>query len=875
MILRLLLIITVTFALFNNAMPSKILFTVAFAGNSHWLMFQPLINELLSRGHEVTVITHFELKTDSKNYRQVLIRPKWDWDAIFNMTIPFEVGGTYESPFFKVKSLWDYGIATTKHALDSPVVKNFIENDVTKFDLVISEQFQQEAFNMFAHKYNCPLIVIGTLDYADFMDHAKGALTSWSHVPHALSYFSDRMTFVQRVENTILSLYDAIGHKNVKLFIGHGGIFGTQEAIYHAVPLIIFPFFGDQHLNGFKIQEAGMGLLDSMSTITTDSLTRIINKVLNNESFAQNIKKASEIFRTNQNEPLDTAIWWIEYVIKFKGAAHLQSPAKNLPWYRYLQLDIVFIVFGAIYIIYDLITMIKWLLLITIAASSISASNILVLSPMSIVSHWLYLEEIIKDLLIRGHKVTAVTSYLAKKKHENYTTINIPSLNLELQHFGSKNVYAGIYSGESSYFSFYQKMGLLVTENLLKNPKVGELILSKDQQFDLVIVEQIYVEAFYLFAHKFNCSLLTIALQGHSTVIDRTMGLFTPLSHVPHHALTHVDSKMTFGQRAYNAYISTYESFIRRFSYIPKQNKIAKKYFSEGVEGELPHVATMEKKIALTLVNSHSSIENPRPTMPSQVNIGGAHIRRILALPADVNEFLKTAENGFIFFSFGTFLKTDAIPNEIYTEIIEAFKALPYKVLMKLSVDPPADLPPNIMARRWFPQSDLFGHPKMLLFISHGGWLGVQEALHRGVPMLFIPFLNDQHRNAARAVKEGYGSVLQFDDITNESLVKEILKVTAPEYKAKALEMSKIFKDSLNQPMQEVTFWIEYVIRNNGAQHLKSTSVDLCWSKYSMIDVGFFYFSMFALSFLCSFMIIKFSITKYRGREQRGKFKYY
>jgi UDP-glucoronosyl and UDP-glucosyl transferase len=63
----------------------------------------------------------------------------------------------------------------------------------------------------------------------------------------------------------------------------------------------------------------------------------------------------SDIFRTNQNNPLETAVWWIEYVIKYKGAPHLQSPAKNLPWFRYLQLDIVFVLFGIIYMIYDLI----------------------------------------------------------------------------------------------------------------------------------------------------------------------------------------------------------------------------------------------------------------------------------------------------------------------------------------------------------------------------------------------------------------------------------------------------------------------------------------------------------------------------------------
>ena len=129
------------------------------------------------------------------------------------MTNYFTKVGTTENIFFKIQSLWGYGIVTTKFAFDSPAVKDFIANDNTKFDLVISEQFQQESFNMFAHKYNCPLITISTLDIADFMDRARGALTPWSHVPHFFSDKTDKMSFLERAENTAASLFDAIGRK--------------------------------------------------------------------------------------------------------------------------------------------------------------------------------------------------------------------------------------------------------------------------------------------------------------------------------------------------------------------------------------------------------------------------------------------------------------------------------------------------------------------------------------------------------------------------------------------------------------------------------------------------------------------------------------
>lgn len=38
---------------------------------------------------------------------------------------------------------------------------------------------------------------------------------------------------------------------------------------------------------------------------------------------------------------LEKAIWWIEYVIRHKGAKHLRSIAVDLPWWQYLMLDVM------------------------------------------------------------------------------------------------------------------------------------------------------------------------------------------------------------------------------------------------------------------------------------------------------------------------------------------------------------------------------------------------------------------------------------------------------------------------------------------------------------------------------------------------------
>ena len=99
---------------------------------------------------------------------------------------------------------------TTKYGLEHERVQSLINHNDVQFDLVIAEQFFQESFLMFAHKYNAPILTVGTYGYSDFMDRAMGFLTPWSFVPHSFVTFNDNMSFMERFYNVYLSLVDMI-----------------------------------------------------------------------------------------------------------------------------------------------------------------------------------------------------------------------------------------------------------------------------------------------------------------------------------------------------------------------------------------------------------------------------------------------------------------------------------------------------------------------------------------------------------------------------------------------------------------------------------------------------------------------------------------
>lgn len=42
---------------------------------------------------------------------------------------------------------------------------------------------------------------------------------------------------------------DILAHPKVKAYVSHGGLLSTTEAVYHGVPIVGMPIFGDQRMN--------------------------------------------------------------------------------------------------------------------------------------------------------------------------------------------------------------------------------------------------------------------------------------------------------------------------------------------------------------------------------------------------------------------------------------------------------------------------------------------------------------------------------------------------------------------------------------------------------------------------------------------------
>lgn len=97
------------------------------------------------------------------------------------------------------------------------------------------------------------------------------------------------------------------------------------------------------------------------------------------------------------------------------------------------------------------------------------------------------------------------------------------------------------------------------------------------------------------------------------------------------------------------------------------------------------------------------------------------HLKSGKPLPKDLEDFLADANDGFIFFSLGSIVRAKNMPEETRKTFLRVFSKLKQKVIWKWEVDTMSDLPPNVKVSKWLPQQDILAHPKIKLFMTHGG----------------------------------------------------------------------------------------------------------------------------------------------------------
>ncbi|XP_037546799.1 UDP-glucuronosyltransferase 2A2-like [Nematolebias whitei] len=503
------------------------------------------------------------------------------------------------------------------------------------------------------------------------------------------------------------------------------------------------------------------------------------------------------------------------------------------------------------------------LLLLLLIPSVCQSGNILVLPAEG--SHWINMEILLKALHSRGHNITVVRSsnswYI--KENSSYSTITVPVERSFYQNFITKVIFDLIQfeRGALPLTSFLQASVGLLTTFIEIHRAVGEFVSAlledaelmrtlKESRFDLVLTDPdwghgIIVAKYLNLPLVYNVRWL-ISEEAHFAIAP------SPLSYVPLTGSVSTD-EMTFSQRVKNMIlyfiIRIHEFVVNKDTYQP----LCDKYL--GPNNDFDQVKT---DADIWLMRTDFVFDYPRPTMPNVVYMGGFHCKSPEPLPEDLEEFVQSSgEQGVIVMSLGAFVHQ--LPDDLANEIAAALAKVPQKVIWAYKGKRPASLGNNTLMVDWMPQKDLLGHPKIKLFVAHGGTNGVQEAICYAVPVVGLPLFFDQHDNLLRLQSRGAAKVLNLVTVDkDDNFLKALQEVlNEPSYKMHMQRLSRLHNDQPMKPMDTAVFWIEFVMRHKGAAHLKTQSYKMSWYIYHSVDVVLFLTAVVLLMILTTVLFLK------------------
>ncbi|XP_056250029.1 UDP-glucuronosyltransferase 2C1-like [Seriola aureovittata] len=504
------------------------------------------------------------------------------------------------------------------------------------------------------------------------------------------------------------------------------------------------------------------------------------------------------------------------------------------------------------------------LLLLFLIPTACQAGNILVFPIEG--SHWINMDILLQALHSRGHTITILRcskSWYIKDNNSYYNTITVQVEKAFDQKFITKMITETIEYERGSlplihflhltfgmfgtFVEAHETVGAFVSAMLDDQELMRNL---KDSKFDLVLTDPCWGGGIIL-AKYLNLPLVfnvrwLIAGEGHLAVAP------SPLSYIPITGSGNTD-KMSFFQRVKNMILHLITQIHKHLVVKLIYQKICDKYLGPDNDFDL-----LMLNADIWLMRVDFVFEYPRPTMPNVVYIGGFQCKPAKPLPQHLEEFVQSSgEHGVIIMSLGTFVSE--LPADMANEIAAAFAKLPQKVIWRYKGDRLATLGNNTLLVDWMPQNDLLGHPKIKLFVAHGGTNGVQEAIYHGVPVVGLPLFFDQYDNLLRLKERGGAKLLTVNTVDKDNnflnAIEEVL--TEPSYRMNMQRLSRLHRDQPVKPMDTALFWIEFVMRHKGAAHLRTESYRLPWYSYHSVDVVLFLAGVALLMLLTLFLLMR------------------
>ncbi|XP_071573103.1 UDP-glycosyltransferase UGT5-like [Temnothorax nylanderi] len=501
--------------------------------------------------------------------------------------------------------------------------------------------------------------------------------------------------------------------------------------------------------------------------------------------------------------------------------------------------------------------------------------SVLLIQALPSISHHIWTEHLVKGMLREGHHVHTVSILETKvesKLAENLTYAIFEDAMAPSSEFMdySPDQWAHLNEFYTSYATYL--WGIIKCDKMRKTKAARNLLeMVKTVEFDVIVSDITLHHCFYGLweVAKGKPPVVGLIPSGTAPWIKDYTGSSYPT--VRPYTSSGIAKPVGLWQRTWNTVYFIADDFIRYYYFLPIVQRLAEEYVGHAIR---PLHEIEKDRINIVLINSHSAFEPAIPLPPNALEIGGFHVQAIKPIPGDkvvtypenMRVFLDEAKNGAIVISLGSNVEWKSVGIDKAKAVILALSKLKQRVLWKLDIKLPFQVPNNIMIMKWIPQKEVLSHKNVKAIWAHGGLFSTQEAIWKGVPIIVTPVFSDQKSNAAIIVAKGVGIRLAIKTLSTQSVLHAIEEILYNKsYTRNMKRLSSEFRDRPIPPLDLAVWSIEYTARHpNGslATSLRSQS----WVEQNLIDIYVFLVFNLLIILLSIFFAIKLLINFYYSR---------
>ncbi|KXN68653.1 glycosyltransferase family 1 protein, partial [Conidiobolus coronatus NRRL 28638] len=396
-------------------------------------------------------------------------------------------------------------------------------------------------------------------------------------------------------------------------------------------------------------------------------------------------------------------------------------------------------------------------------------------------SHAKHLLEISQLLSSKGHSISYLCSEDTKKFSKGYNVSNVIVSNVkqdltstEKLPFTKKN-----YSSSKNSIHVYKKVAEIYTKSF---PNYEAFY--KTQTPDLIICDWLSLSCIDS-AAKFSIPMII----GYQSLM-----FADPVSYITNSKGLEPSTveEYSFWERFAHGILHPIKKL---FIFYDAFNEIKKARVKNGVPATLEIVQF--KNMGLSIANSYIGFESPR-SLPSHFQLIGPVLPDVIpTLESDLQLFIDSHKK-ILYIAFGSLIK---FKSEFSVNMLEHFQKLlndnwvdgivwggmtntnleefPKSYIVDhIEYSTESILNgnhPQFKLLKWAPQEAILNHRHIILFMTHGGLDSVHEAIQSGTPMIVVPHVSDQPRNAILVKEHGVGDYIEWpsdgDILINQKLV--------------------------------------------------------------------------------------------------------